>query len=307
MAASQAASRRSATKRPDAQLVQRARPLLGTIVSIRIENLKEDEASRAIERGFAEIARIHALMSFHESESDVTRLNREAARHAIAVDSRTFDVLRSAVEIADASDGAFDPTIAAKLVEWGFLPPPEPAPVPDRDATWRDIELIASDRIRFRKPLWIDLGGIAKGYAVDRAVEAMQLDVDVQCCVNAGGDLVVRGPRAERVLVRTDRSEETTVPIIEIENGSLASSSGRAQSREDRETRVGPHLDGTSHLPVGLASFVAVAAESCMIADALTKVVLTREDRALPVLQRYRATAYLQDAQGRWRTPEGAH
>ncbi|HLH11010.1 MAG TPA: FAD:protein FMN transferase [Methylovirgula sp.] len=304
MAGSPAASRRSATKRPDAQL-RRARPLLGTIVSIRIDGLKEDEANRVAERGFAEIAGIHALMSFHEFESDVSRLNREANTTAIAVDRRTFEVIRTAIEIADASGGVFDPTIAPDLVARGFLPIPEHAPAADPAAKWRDIELTAPDRVRFHKPLWIDLGGIAKGYAVDRAIEAMQLDPDVQCCVNAGGDLAVRGPRAERVLVRTDRSEGTWVPAIEIENGSLASSSGRAQSHVDNQVRVGPHVDGSNHCSVGLTSFAAVAAEHCTIADALTKVVLAREGDAAPVLQRFGATAYLQDAHGNWRTLKG--
>ncbi len=288
-------------------MIQRARPLLGTIVAIRIDGLNEDAANRAIEHGFAEIAQIHALMSFHESESDVSRLNREASMAEIAVDQRTFEVVRRAVEIADASGGIFDPTIAAELVARGFLPAPEHAPATDSTATWRDIELAGLNRIRFHKPLWIDLGGIAKGYAVDRAVEAMQLAPDVQCCVNAGGDLTVRGPRAERVLVRTDRPEGTTIPVIDIENGALASSSGRAQSREHGDFRVGPHIDGISHRSVGLASFVAVAAERCMIADALTKVVLVREEDAVPILRRYGATAYLQDAQGAWSTLEAAH
>src|SRR5690606_6452766 len=111
-------------------------------------------------------------------------------------DPRTFAVLRGAKEVSERSDGLFDITAGARLVTWGFLPAPVGAPVPDDTASWRDIVLEDENRVRFQKPLWIDLGGIAKGYAVDRALAAMGLGKDIQVCVNAGGDLRVSGPRA---------------------------------------------------------------------------------------------------------------
>jgi thiamine biosynthesis lipoprotein len=291
--------------------VRRAKPLLGTIVSIRIAGLAGDVANRAIELAFAEVARIHALMSFHEPQSDLGRLNRDAAAGPVAVDPRTFEVIGRAVEIAAASGGAFDPTVAAELVAWGYLPRPDSDRPPAPDATWLDIELIQPEstrpgRIRFRRPLWLDLGGIAKGYAVDRALAAMRLGPEVQCCVNAGGDLAIRGPRSERILLRTDRDSGPEVPAIELEGGSLASSSGRANSRRVGAAWVGPHLDGAKRRPAGTRSFVSVVAESCLVADALTKVVLARGRRAAPVLRRYGAIAHLQGPRGDWSIIGGA-
>ncbi len=88
--------------------------------------------------------------------------------------------------------------------------------------------MIASNTVSLRKPLWIDLGGIAKGYAVDQAIAAMDLAADVQCSVNAGGDLRIQGPAPERVLLRAP-ADDGQVPVVELDNASLASSSGREQ------------------------------------------------------------------------------
>lgn len=238
-------------------------------------------------------------MSFHEPTSDVSRLNREAMHQAVPVDRATFAVLEAAQALAEESDGVFDITVAADLVAWGFLPRPEDAPETDPEASWRDIEL--NDKtVHFRRPLWIDLGGIAKGYAVDCALAAMALPQHAQVSVNAGGDLRIAGPAPERVQLRAP-SDGQYVPVLEIENAGLASSSGRDDLRLAGGDTVGPHVDGKTHRSVGTHSFASVVAEDCMTADALTKVVLTRGADAAGLLARHNATAYLQDG-ATWRT-----
>ncbi len=285
---------------PQLSTFERARPLLGTRVDIKVGGLTEIDAQQTIDAGFAIVANIHGLMSFHEAASDVSTLNRDASREAVTVNPHTYEVIRCALAIAAASGGVFDITVAAELVGWGFLPSPEGAPAADPQASWRDIELMDESRIRFQRPLWIDLGGIAKGYAVDRAVDKMKSLGALQSAVNAGVDLRVAGPLSERVLLRTDAPGDT-VPVLEIENGSLASSSGREQTRRYENRDVGPHLHGVERAVVGIHSFVSVVAEECVIADALTKVVLARGTESETVLSEYGATGYLHDASGGWR------
>ena len=285
---------------PPSPVFERARPLLGTRVAIKVGGLPEAAAHRAIDDAFAVVAAIHGLMSFHESSSDVSALNREAVRKSVAVAPETYEVIQRGLEIAAASKGVFDFTVARDLVAWGFLPRPEGAPEPDAQATWRDIELLDNHRIRFHRPLWIDLGGIAKGYAVDGAVAKVTAAGGLQCCVNAGGDLRVKGPASERVLLRTGIAGDT-VPVVEIENGSLASSSGREHLKRYNGRLVGPHLHGARRDPAGTRSFVSVVAEDCIIADALTKVVLARGLDAGPLLHARGATAYLHSTRSGWR------
>jgi thiamine biosynthesis lipoprotein len=290
---------RSPTEAADepAPIVRRARPLLGTYVSISLQGPEAAETRRAIEAGFAAVADIHRLMSFHEPGSDVSRLNRDACDRPVEVDRRTFAVLARSTELSAESGGAFDVTVAPLLVASGFLPAPDHTSAPDPDATWRDIEFLAPDRVRYRRPLWIDLGGIAKGYAVDSAMEAIAAGPDAQCAVNAGGDLRISGPAAERVLLRAGQAPDGAVPVVEIENGSLASSSGRGFI-----PAKGPHIDPRQGRSIGTRSFVSVVAESCMIADGLTKIVLVRRANSGAILRKYGATAYWRNGRGAWRT-----
>jgi thiamine biosynthesis lipoprotein len=240
-------------------------------------------------------------MSFHEADSDVSNLNRDAHDWPVRVHPHTFEVLRLARELSEASHGCFDITVASRLVDWGFLPPPVSRVRPDPQSDWRDVELRNDRRVRFRRPLWIDLGGIAKGYAVDQAMERLLAHGVAQASVNAGGDLRVCGPATERVSLRLDSVSSDTLPIIEIDNGSVASSSSLPESSSQRNKLCGPHIDGRRGRPVGKRSFVAVVAERCVIADALTKTVLALGKRSENLLQRYSATAYLYTLDG-WRS-----
>ena len=280
--------------------VERARPLLGTYVSIRVGGVPEKQAHQAIDAGFAAIAKIHELMSFHEAASDVSKLNRDAARAPVAVAAETYEVIRCGQEMSEASQGVFDMTVAPRLVDWGYLPRPAGAVEPDPHASWRDVTLLPDLRVCFARPLWLDFGGIAKGFAVDCAVASVLERGAQSVCVNAGGDLRVAGPMSERVLLRTAVASDT-VPVLEIENGSIASSSGREHRKVQGGQEVGPHVHGLKRAAMGTQTFVSVVAERCVIADALTKVVLARGADAETVLQRFGAAAYLQDARGGWR------
>lgn len=282
--------------------ISRAKPLLGTLVEISVVGLDEDAAHGAIDRGFAAVAEIHALMSFHDAASDVSRLNAHGLS-GVRVDPHTRTVLLRAQQIAQHSDGLFDVTAAAHLVSWGFLPAPASTHPPEPAASWHDI-VVEDDVVRFLKPLWIDLGGIAKGYAVDRAVIAMDLPAHVQAVVNAGGDLRVAGPHAEPVLLRSALITDA-VPVVEIADGALASSSGREHQRPFDGSFVGPHV-GRGGISVGTQRFVSVAAHDCLTADALTKVVLAAGTDAESILGHFGAIAYFYEAGAGWVTLRSA-
>jgi len=275
------------------QAVERAKPLLGTRVAVRVDGLSCEAAHSAIDAAFAEIAAVHALMSFHEAASDVSRLNRQAHLGPVLVDERTYEVLRRAQSVSAASDGIFDITVAPQLVLRTLLPQPEGASTPDGTATWRDIALLPGGRVFFGRPLWIDLGGIAKGYAVDRTVENLLAFAPSQICVNAGGDLRVAGCEDERVALDTGHDDLVGVPVVEISDGSLASSNGRA------------HIDTRNDAGCSARRFVSVMAPSCMDADALTKIVIALGADSAPSLLRFGACALLYEEDTGWQKVAG--
>ena len=265
--------------------IRRARPLLGTLVETRVDGVDEVRALAAIEAAFAEVADVHRLMSFHEAASDVSRINREASRASVAVDTRTREVIALALAFARESQGRFDPTIAADLVAWNLLPRPCDAPAPAVDADWHDVEILVDGRIRTAKPLWIDLGGIAKGYAVDRAIERLiALGIDA-ACVNAGGDLRRVGPGTEPVHVRMPSAPHRPVRTLLLGEGSIASSGSYFERA---------HVDARARMPMPERS-VSVVADRCAVADALTKIVISDPDAAAPLLEAWNAEALVLD------------
>ncbi|HET9379084.1 MAG TPA: FAD:protein FMN transferase [Chthoniobacterales bacterium] len=172
---------------------RRARPLLGTIVEITIGSDQKPVAERAIEHAFASIAVIHQRMSFHDPNSVLSRVNREAFVRPVVVDEKTFQVLTIARDFFLLSDGLFDPTIAPTLQRAGFLPASGEAPTRS-DISFADVELLSDNRVRFRRPgVCLDLGGIAKGFAVDEAIAVLERAGIDTALVNAGGDLRTSG------------------------------------------------------------------------------------------------------------------
>jgi thiamine biosynthesis lipoprotein len=277
---------------PSSSPVERARPALGCIVRVRAEGLAREAADLAIAAAFAEIGAVHRLMSFHEPQSDLSRIHRAAAGQAVEVDARTLEVLAFSRDLAARSGGAFDPTVGGDAVRAGALPAPADAAAPDADATWCDL-VVENGAVRLARPLWLDLGGVAKGYAVDRAVAVLRRQGAASGCVNAGGDLRVFGEAAEIVALRVAGADRQ--PVINLSDGALASSGG---DRDDPSL----HLDGRTRRTLSPTSFACVTAPEAMAADALTKVVLALgPEAAAEVLVAYGAQAYAFSPGAGWR------
>ncbi len=274
--------------------IERLKPLLGTFVRIRVEGLAKPQAHAAIGEAFDCIASIQRLMSFHEPDSDLSRLNRDACRSPVKVHAHTRTVLGKALEIARASDGLFDPAIARHLVRKGLLPPPaasEPA-----GGTWRDVSITEAGAVSFARPLWLDLGGIAKGYAVDCAIAVIAGHGPKQISVEAGGDLRICGAKPERVYLDAP-APGGDLAVLEIENAAVASSGSQDVPGLGH---VSPHIDTRNGQACPAGRFVSVVAPNCVDADALTKIVMATGDTAHPLLARHGARAFLfEDA--RWR------
>jgi FAD:protein FMN transferase len=278
---------------------RRARPLLGTLVEISASG-SPHQLPVAIERAFAAIEHVQRLMSFHAGDSDVSRLNREGYRRAIRVDPQTWEVLVWARAISHASDGAFDVTVAPRLVDWGYLPRRAETQCTVVQGGYRRIELLPDCGVRFLEPVLIDLGGIAKGYAVDRACAALEGHGVLDYVVNAGGDLRV-GRTPETVHVRHPRWPGATLPLAEIEGGALATSGAYFARREHGDRAVHPIVTAETGAPAPVQDSVSVLAPNCLTADALTKVVCVLGERAAGVLRGFGAQACLLPADGELR------
>jgi len=139
--------------------IRRCRPLLGTFVEITAGGKGEAAMQDAINAAFATIERIQNRFSVHDSASELSLLNREAGERVVIVSAEMFKILRRAQRIAKESNGAFDCAIAPTLANWGLRPA---CLKRKRAGTWRDVQLLRGRKVKFRRSLALDLGGIAK-------------------------------------------------------------------------------------------------------------------------------------------------
>ena len=269
--------------------VRRCRPLLGTFVEVKASAADESIARRAIERAFAAVGSVHALMSFHEPSSEVSAINRNAARRAVRVHAWTARVLRSALRFARESGGAFDVTVASELCASGLLPD---CGIRTCTGTWRDIEIDRMNRIRFARPLLVDFGGIAKGFAVDRAIAALRANSIIAGLVNAGGDLRVFGDATEIVRIRAANDPARAGALISLRNRALATSAFYFNKNNGHHS---PIIDGRTRAAIDDKISATVSAPDCMTADALTKIALLLREDARLVFEHYAADAFVLD------------
>jgi thiamine biosynthesis lipoprotein len=279
--------------------VIRARPLLGTLVQIHATG-PQARIHSAIDDAFAAVEHVQQLMSYHDPGSELSMLNREAALRSIRVHPDTYVVLASALRFARMSDGAFDPCVGRELEHWGYLPSHGAAGDfgADRDGDWRDVELLPEREVRFRRSLRLDLGGIAKGYAIDLAVRALQDGGASDVLVNAGGDLRVWGEHTRSIPLRHPMVPAAAVHAVPLRNAALATSAAYYSRRQLASGEASALVHPRTRAPYIGAHSVSVRAPDCLSADALTKVVLFASPGiAERALSKCNAEAYVQQAQ----------
>ncbi len=274
---------------------RRARPLLGTLVEVRAQGASATAFDVAADAAFDAIAQVHALMSFHEAGSDLRRIARARAGERLAVHPHTAAVLQRAQRWARVSGGAFDAGCAPRAVARGWLPAPADG-APPGDVPFEDALHVDGHDVHVRAPVWLDFGGIAKGYAVDLAVAKLRRAGVHTGAVNAGGDLRVFGTLEETVLVRSPFDASELWPVAALRDSACATSaSGEIATRGERA--------GDAQGDAAAPRSVTVLAPTACAADALTKIVWQQGELAGELLRRARARALVVRADGSvWRS-----
>lgn len=171
---------------------------MGCLYSIVAYGSDGEAIAGALEASLDEVDRLDRLMSHYREDSPLSRINREAARAPVTVDRELFDFIALALKYGVESDGSFDITVGSLMKVWGFFRSSGRVPS-DQDLNrsrqltgFRHVALNARERtIRFdRDGVELDLGGIAKGYAVDRAVAVLRRHRVTSALVSACGSTI---------------------------------------------------------------------------------------------------------------------
>jgi thiamine biosynthesis lipoprotein len=265
----------------DGRVVRGMGMAMGTVATITAQDEDAPRAEAAVRDAFNEISRIEGLMSATDPTSEIYSLNRSDGEW-VNLSPETLHVLSRSLHFARISGGAFDPTVKPlvdlwmeKVRAWGRLPTTGELDQALARVGWQSLVLDeAAGRARFLRPgMEVTLGGIAIGYAVDRAVEVLKESGVERALVDIGGDIRGFGPEPWRIAVQHPRQEGEWLQVVELNDAAVATSGDYRQFFLLGERRVHHILDPQTGEPADGVTSVTVVAESCLDADALTTLV----------------------------------
>ncbi len=271
------------------------RDIMGTRVSVELWSDDAAIANRCSEKVFTEMRRIDQLMSPFKPASTISTINRLAAQQPVSVSHELFALLQRAQWFSGLTRGAFDITFASIGYQYDYRKHRQP----DAQTIQRELNLInyknlilQHDSVRFEKAgMRIDLGGIAKGYAVDRSIDILKACGISDALVSAGGDSRIIGDHRGRpwmIGIRHPRKRQAVALSIPLSNTAISTSgdyeryfishghrihhiinpkTGRSATKSWSATIIGP--DATSTDALSTSVFILGAQKGLELIDAL--------------------------------------
>ncbi len=291
-------------------MFRQSRMVMGTSVEITVSHPAGKQADQAMEAAFQEVERVDFLMSNYRPESEVSRITRSAGKQEVRVSAETLEVIERALFFSRLSGGAFDITIGLVFRLWNF----REAKIPDEAVLRENLKRVDYRKIRVDSAhssvflgepgMEIDLGAIAKGYAVDVACRALEKKGMENFLVNAGGDLKARGEKEPGVPwvvgIQHPRLPSEFIAKLRPRNAAVATSGDYEKFFLKEGERYHHILNALTGKPALGCQSVTVMAPSAMDADALaTAVFVLGPEKGLSLLDKIpQAHAVVVNARG---------
>jgi len=293
---------------------------MGTHWGIKVLPIKEEDRPRVrqdIEAAFAEVARVESVMSEWKTNSPISAVNAAAGGPPVPVPAELIELVRRACQFGENSEGAFDVTWCGLSPLWrlesdDFTPPfPKEIEAALSRVNYRKI-IIEKNRLGLAEPgMAIGLGGIAKGYGIDRAAAVLRAAGHQDFFIEGGGDILTSGSKHGqpwRIGIQHPRkTRDELLAVAEIYSGAVVSSGDYERGREINGVRYHHILDPRSGQPARLCQAVTVIAPTAETADALaTAVFVLGPGKGLDLIRRHPGVeALVVDAVGALHTSEG--
>ena len=270
------------TERAAAGWVVREEAIMGTAIKVELWADEQRAGLAAVDAVMDEMHRVDRAMSPHRPASELCRINREAARAPVQLSEEMFSLVERAIGFSHLTAGAFDITYAAvgQLYDYRQRVRPDAAALAQACALvgWQQLQLDRRARsLRFaREGVRIDLGGFAKGHAVDNAVALLARRGFKHAMVSAGGDSRLLGDRRGRpwgVAIRDPRQAGSVVAVLPLQDVSISTSGDYERFFDDGAERVHHLIDpSTGRSPSHVRSVTILAADG-LTSEALSKAV----------------------------------
>lgn len=255
--------------------------LMDTVVKISVyqASVSEEFCQAAMDSTFSLLKQIEKKVSMHIDGSDVSRVNDNAGISGVPCSNETMEIIQTALNMADQSQGIFDPTVGVLKTLWNFEG--DNPSVPPLDEIQSDLALVnyqnvicSHDTVQLNKTgMQLDLGGLAKGYIIDRAMYTLKKMGITAGIVDAGGDLRTWGRKSDRsqwkVGIRHPRSENMDlIGVIESDAKSIATSGDYERYFFENGKRYHHLIDPRTGFPADTCVSVTIVTETSMLADA---------------------------------------
>ena len=257
--------------------VKRTQILLGTVVDIQVRDADERKTDDAITKAFAEIKRIDDLFTTYNEDSPVWQFNH-SNDSIIAVDEEIYKLMILCDSLWKISGGSFDVAIESLVQAWGFdskspeVPDSEQIEVALKESGWNKIKLLDENKVYRREKIKLNFGAIAKGYAVDKAIEALKNLGIESALVNAGGEIKAIG-NDWVIGVQHPREVNEIIRRIKL-NGMSAATSGDYENYFEKDgVRYHHILDPNTGYPSKELQSVTVIHKDNVFADGLATAV----------------------------------
>ena len=273
--------------------VEQTEELMGTYYTITVYDTDTAKSQKAIDEAFAEIERIDNVMSIYKNTSEVYLLNEK--KELTNASDEVVYIIKKSMGYGDLSDGAFDLTVQPILDLYthtfnDLKRPPTDEEVKEtlRAVSYKDIKIEGNDIKLTRPGMKITLGGIAKGYAVDRAIEILQKRGIQHVLVNAGGNMRAIGSKGAenwQIALQNPRNKEEYITLIELDNNAVSTSGD--YERYFNENKTFHHIINpqTGYSATELIS-VTIVTGTAMHADALsTSVFVLGPEKGMELIE----------------------
>ena len=267
------------------RIFKKSQVLMGTVVNITIVDRNLTRAEKACEIAFKEMNRIEKMLSVKDKSSEIAKLNQHKDLEFVNVNSEVIFLLEESAKFSALTQGAFDISVGPLVELWkesleqGYVPANAEIhkilPLVD----YRNIEIDSrKNLVKFKKKgMKIDLGGIAKGYAVDRAIKVLRKKGVKNCLIEAGGDLFASGKginKKEWMIGLRNPRETSLILEFSCTNKGVATSGDYERFKILNEKRYHQLIDPRAGLPESEIISATIVAPDAMTADALSTAVL---------------------------------
>jgi thiamine biosynthesis lipoprotein len=283
---------------------------MGTRVHVEVWSEDATAARAGIAAVMAEMDRIEKMMSPMLESSALSRLNREGATHPVAVPAELFEVVRRSLEVSALSDGAFDVTFASVGRHYDYRAGRRPdaatisSALPAIDYRHLQLDAAASTIAFARAGVYVDLGGIAKGYAVDRGIALLRARGFTEMLVNAGGDTRLVGDRHGKpwvIGIRNPDGGDRPAAVLPLENVAVSTSGDYERFFDEGGTRYHHIIDPKTGDSARAVRSVTIIGDNATWTDALsTTVFVLGAEKGLALVNRLgNVDAVIVDREGR--------